>query len=827
VRRPEASTARRRSSQRVAVLALAILSCFYGFPTASATGAGPPAPLPGTGLAFAAAPADPHPAVTTLYDWDPEPFIVSPQFPLESIAGEGASMVTSDPYGTVLLFGGLSPTGLTNVTVLANETTGNWSVAPPGPAPSPRTNASLGVTADGQYAILFGGEVNASTQVVDNETWVFSFISHTWTNVTQPIAPPPRESAAFAVDSPDNVALLEGGWEPAASVSGGGATVIWNDTWTLNLTTLNWSAFPDPTAPRPMYASSMVYDPVDGSFLMFGGCPGLGICSAALRQYHLGRNWSVVSANGDLPPARGAASMVWSSTWEFVMMMGGFEFSQNSYFPLNDTYIYDPDGQTWNLVAGVGPPARYDAAASFLANNGCPGMFLVGGSLALTFQPPDGWFMDANPDIGSGCNIWGGDELGGSSGPPPGPCAPVFNITVRLESSVNRSGIPEGLVTAVGKCGTVRAATGALGDVTFDFPNENVTLTAAAALFHGASDRINTTSVPNDTVLLLLTPLPVIHFFAQGEGPGSSPFAFYALSSVLISYAGGGLGATNASGFLVDPGFSGPLGLTVFSGTRPFYSNATASGIVPYTGNVSVNLTLLQDGLFSFQAYEYPDGHGVGNASGILAPVGAYTYGGPVYFVTAPSGWFNLSLPQGNYTVYVSHPGFTSNSTHGAVFHAWRTPTVVTLSMALAYGSNVSVRLLSAATERPIPAGVVRIGYFPSDTTSTNGWANFTDLLPPGTYNVSGSAAGYRTNSTVVDLTYLTRSTNLTLNLTPLGGCSPECIVTPNGTTVGYRLLPGAGTALDLYIVAPLALVIAAAIYVAYLRRPESEGRLV
>ena len=220
-----------------------------------------------------------------------------------------------------------------------------------------------------------------------------------------------------------------------------------------------------------------------------------------------------------------------------------------------------------------------------------------------------------------------------------------------------------------------------------------------------------------------------------------------------------------------------------------------------------------------------PDGHGIGNATGVISPVGAYTYGPPVYFTTGPSGWFNASLPQANYTVYVTHPGFVPNSTHGALFHAWVTPTIVALSLALAYGSNVSVRLLSSATHDPIAGGTVAVGYFPMGTTSPQGWANFTDLLPPGLYNVTGSATGYRSNSTTVDLTYLARFVSVTLNLTPVSGCSPECVVTPNGTAVGYQLLPGPGTALELYVIAPLALAVGAAIYITYLRRPESEGR--
>jgi hypothetical protein len=80
------------------------------------------------------------PLVTALFDWDTQPFILPPPFPIVDIAGEGAVMTTSDLYGTVLLFGGEGPSALTKPTLHGNQYTETRDVEPQTAPPSPRAH---------------------------------------------------------------------------------------------------------------------------------------------------------------------------------------------------------------------------------------------------------------------------------------------------------------------------------------------------------------------------------------------------------------------------------------------------------------------------------------------------------------------------------------------------------------------------------------------------------------------------------------------------------------------------------------------------------------
>ncbi|MCI4360533.1 MAG: carboxypeptidase-like regulatory domain-containing protein, partial [Thermoplasmata archaeon] len=371
-----------------------------------------------------------------------------------------------------------------NLTITVNESSALWTIAPLPPGPSARANSSFVLADGGREAVLFGGVVNLTTDATDNQTWIYQFQSRTWQNVTGSIAPPPRESAAMASDPRGQQVVLEGGWNPDYSVGGAGASVTWNDTWVLNLTTFNWTREGPSNAPRPMFGSTMIYAPPVSSYLLFGGCSSK--CSNALYAYTIGRNWTPIAELGDIPAPEGGSTAVWSPNWNLTFLTGGFEFGANTLVPLNDSYIYTPTTHTWDLIASPAPwpSPRFDSAASFLDANQCPGLFIVGGSPSLTVQPPDGWFMDSNPDYGSGCNNWGGDEVGGNGGGPAN-CTPTATLNVSVSDSATHLPIPGAAVQVSGACGTLAFTTNAQGWVNFTaLPNETARVEASAADYH-------------------------------------------------------------------------------------------------------------------------------------------------------------------------------------------------------------------------------------------------------------------------------------------------------------------------------------------------------
>jgi hypothetical protein len=773
----------------------------------------------------------PTPAVTAAYDWDPQPLNLFAPFPADEVGGLGAVMTASDPLQSGAMFGGQGLHGLTNLTITFSQVTGLWDTRPVTGAPSPRANLSFATLPGGKFAVAFGGVVNLTTGQSDNGTFLFDFQNRSWTNRTGPIAPPPREGAAFAVDENRNVAILEGGRDPDYRVGGSGAYVFWNDTWVLNLTTLLWSRERPAVAPPPMFGSSMVWVPQSGEFLLFGGCATF--CSNQLYRYTVGGNWTISPQGGDVPAPRAAASEVWSTRWNITMLSGGFAWGNNTYVPLGDTFIFTPSTLTWDTVlSGSGPSARFGSPAASLNANQCPGMVVVGGSTAWSPPPSDGWFLDQNPDIQSGCNIWGGDEAGGTTGGGgAGNCPAGSNtsvLSVRVLDRVTGVGIVGAKVNITGYC-SLQLFTIAGGFANFtNLPNETVRITTTFPAYHTNLSYVRL-PVPTNRLIVEMDRFPSLTVRTLAT---YADLGIVGLPGILVLFQStlgpAVLGTTDANGYLRFPIFQGVEGLTTFSASSAGYSNASVVAIVPYTGPLNVTLDLLSYGGFDIHVLRDPSGPSIGEAIGSIVPVGIGAFGSPLPFVTDHQGWFNVSLPLSNYTVAASAAGFLPNHTALPVAHGWVNSTIVPIFLPLLYGSNVSVRLIDAVTHRPIGGGNVTIGVRPPLITGSLGWANFTDLLPPGRAVILGQAPGYFNNSTALDLAYRSVYPSVALDLYPMNGCPPDCTTPTNGTPPSaspFRLLPSGGLALELFLLAPILLAAAGAAYALHLRRAPSLRR--
>lgn len=826
-----------RSTPAGAAIALALL---LAVPLASGAGTGPsvgrPAvPAPSEALPASTAPSE-LPLVHALnlsgsFDWDGMGFLYGPGIPSAYVGGEGAGLVIDDPLKTGVLFGGEGPFGLTNLSLAVNETTAAWQNVTSSVAPSPRTNFSFATDPAAGFAVLFGGLTSLRTQACDNQTWIYWFANQTWENVTRAVAPPPRESAAFAVDAGNATAVIEGGIDPAYVAGGASGTVVWNDTWTLNLTTFNWTVQHPRAAPSPYFGSSMAWVPPVHSFLLFGGC--FTGCTNAMWSYLPGGNWSVVRPNGTAPSGRAATTLAWGPDYGVLAMYGGFSLLGQSREAHNDTYVYQPVPREWSWVQGPPDPfRRFAAPGAWLSANNCPGLFLVGGSTAVVSSPPDEWFMDSNPDTQSGCNAWGNDQVGGNSGGgnsgglPPG-CVADANVSVLILSSSTRLGIPNATVDLSGYCGPYSAATNATGVANFtDVPAWLTVIAAQAAGYH--SNRTSENFTPNATsfVTLNLTPLPVVILRALGVqvGGGIAP-----LAGVPIWIDGNPTAnVTGPGGWWNVTGLNLPLGPNTFSAELPGYSEPSATVFFPYTGVVHVNLTLFAFGPFTVVVRVNGTTFAIPGATGTIAPVDPNATGGLIPFTTSANGSVSLLLAGGNYTVQVSAAGFAANGTPVPVFHGWANATLVQVNLSPLETFRLYARLLDASTHRPIGNGTIELGSSLVERTSYGGWANFSHIAPAGTYGVLGSAPGYTSNRTSVAFSYLRPpSIAVELNLTPLSSCpAGNCPGGPNGTSAIFALVPPGFWGLAFLTTAPLLLIVGAIAYLAGTRRRSgAEGR--
>lgn len=378
-------------------------------------------------------------------DWDYAPTSL-PNGSLGRVGGEGSGLAVDPAHHAVLVFGGATATGLSDATLLQNTTSGRWTeVAPTGGAPSARSNFSL-IDLGGE-AVLFGGLVDLSSGQCANDTWLFSFATDRWTNVTLPRAPPPREEAAGAADAAasPSFALIEGGFDPALPLRGGLATVYWNDTWWFNGSSHAWSAVSKAKAPAPAAAASMVFVPPLNGFVLYGGCAKH--CSNGTWILRPGAwRWSVLLTTGAVPPpAVGGAATAWDSIEGAVVTFGGFELSQGTPVPTNGTLALSVPRLVWGSIAasGFAPTPRYLAASGWLSDAICPGLEVIGGNLVAAGFAPDRYLLDSSSTSESA-----NDSSGGVCGADPVPVPTVVPTELAIHVlTTERTSIANATVT--------------------------------------------------------------------------------------------------------------------------------------------------------------------------------------------------------------------------------------------------------------------------------------------------------------------------------------------------------------------------------------------
>ncbi|MCI4351556.1 MAG: hypothetical protein L3K15_08620 [Thermoplasmata archaeon] len=335
-----------------------------------------------------------------LMDWESVPMQVAGGTP-PGWGGEGSRFAIDPAAGEAVLFGGESAQGLSATTLILNLSNRSWVPLPRGAvAPSPRANFSFTADPARGVAVLFGGVVNLTTNACDNSTWLYYFGQHRWQNLNGIVGapPPPREGAATAADLAASVLVLEGGSDPGFPVTGGVASVLWNDTWAFNLSSPHWYPLGLVRGPPPRTDAVLTFVPPLREFLLLGGCARQ--CSATGWQlsYPFG-DWSPwAAASGPVIPGLGGSAWVWDSVDQAAILFGGYRLLSGTMFPLNETFAWYAANSTWTSVASPDaiPSARFGSAADFVAAGPCPGMLVLGGSPVASGEAPSLFALDSN-----------------------------------------------------------------------------------------------------------------------------------------------------------------------------------------------------------------------------------------------------------------------------------------------------------------------------------------------------------------------------------------------------------------------------------------------
>jgi hypothetical protein len=792
--------------------------------------------------------------------------------PPNATAGAGFAAVAGQGIGA--LFGGRTLSGLTNDTVVYNETQNLWTSLPLGTAPTARSDFGFAPVPATETAVLFGGEVNVTTAATSNETWEFSFLTDHWTNISGGMAPAPREDPAFSAGGGD--ALLYGGWNQ--NVSGTGE-ITYSDTWLLNLTTHVWGRVTGggPT-PGALHGASLLWQPTLGEYLLFGGCYP---CSSAVWAFSpTSREWSELATGGPAPSPRMNAVWTWDPTQGIDLLFGGSDGTAS----FGDTYFFQPSTAAWTAaVTPSAPSPRTSSAADFLDPPGNSTLLLTGGSngagplsdtwrlsavanltVEVTNLSSGKGIANATVQIGSGVPLLTNStgfltllsvpsaettvnvtQAGFAPGNrtlwvPPGasvtvviPLTPLAPATV-VVTVADPEAIPVGNASVSLTYDTrplpgSPRLTNATGSVTFeDVPSANYTVSVSRTGFHAASERVDFPPGESSDVGLTLYPLFVLTVHTFGREPNGTVTV---LAGVTVVVGNVKIGITGANGSITSTlNASGQL---LVRGSVYGYGNATGRINATFTGSNETNLTLTAE-LYPVITIEVlgQRGHGPGfqvrdafvnvtNSTSL--PTGPFQGN----FLTDDSGVVTFSPPAGNYSVHVAAVGYIANNSIPVIPAPPGAVVGRTIYLSLIGFSNISVLVLSTASGNP-PVGDAHLSLnftgvnlstglpFPSQvgTSLPSGWANLSGI-PQSTVLWRGSATGYYPNNGSFIVVFGSPSNRFTIYLTPL----------PPPKYTGVRIFPSVPNAVWPLALLPVACLVGALVYLTMLRNPSGRER--
>jgi len=209
------------------------------------------------------------------------------------------------------------------------------------------------------------------------ETWAYDPAANTWTELKPSgTVPPARQAHAMAYDPVTQHMILFGGRDDAR---GSDANVL-TDTWAYDPAANAWTEL-TPSGTVPVVAGCRAAsDPSTGLMVMFGGGDYNGPLNDTWAYDPTGNTWTELDPKGTLPKPRYGSGMAYDSSSQQVIMFGGSVLDGSKYF--DDTWAYDPVANTWTDLdpSGTLPEAR--SSFGMVYDYASQRVIMFGGSVA-------------------------------------------------------------------------------------------------------------------------------------------------------------------------------------------------------------------------------------------------------------------------------------------------------------------------------------------------------------------------------------------------------------------------------------------------------------
>ncbi|MCA8948384.1 MAG: hypothetical protein KDE27_02710 [Planctomycetes bacterium] len=172
-------------------------------------------------------------------------------------------------------------------------------------------------------------------------------VGGTWTKRSMPIAPAPRESTTMVFDEVRRTIVLFGGFIHPST---------WDDnTWEYDGET--WRQLATTVRPPARYSAVMSWDSTRQRAVLFSGLDSTGTLLGDTWEWD-GVAW-LQGTPSIAPPPRSVAAMAYDAARQRTVLFGGYRTNA-----LADTWLWD--GTSWSQSSPAhSPPARYSACAAY------------------------------------------------------------------------------------------------------------------------------------------------------------------------------------------------------------------------------------------------------------------------------------------------------------------------------------------------------------------------------------------------------------------------------------------------------------------------------
>ena len=236
----------------------------------------------------------------------------------------------------IIIFGGDSPQDKLADTWVYNLADNRWQEVTPAVNPPPRSDMGMAYDETNQVVVMFGGYCRESNPDLCDDTWVFDPQTNTWTEMNPASSPPVMYGQTMLYDPINQQVILWGGHESTyqngALISHQYGNTIWQYDYLQN----NWQTLPAYRSPPARYWHQAAIDSTNGSMLLFGGNGARGFLADTWTFNVTSRTWHQEQTE-QYPPARINPAMTYDPLNESFVLFGGMAEDGTD---LGDTWIY-------------------------------------------------------------------------------------------------------------------------------------------------------------------------------------------------------------------------------------------------------------------------------------------------------------------------------------------------------------------------------------------------------------------------------------------------------------------------------------------------------